>query len=159
MSTIHMSVAEFTRQFGSPRGEQKKKPNKHHNCKVYVFEDGFVSETKDVEQHGNIVAQYDSKKEFMRHKELLLLQRAGKISELKTQVPMVVAEEFTDKDGKKHRAIVYRADFTYTRDGKEIVEDVKGLDKKTGKYQTTEGFRIKWKLLQAKYPEKIFELY
>ena len=47
----------------------------------------------------------------------------------------------------------------YERDGETIVEDVKGQDKKTGKLQMTEAFRLKWKLLQAKYPQYKFELY
>lgn len=164
MSTLHISASEYARLFGSLCGKmpdsapKPEKQNKHHNRKIYVYEDGFVSEVK-TEGHGALVSKYDSKKEYQRHCELRLMERAGKISELKTQVPIVISDEFSDKDGKKHRAIIYRADFVYIEDGKEIVEDVKGQDKKTGKYQTTEGFRLKWKLLQAKYPEKIFRLY
>ena len=47
----------------------------------------------------------------------------------------------------------------YERDGEKIVEDVKGQDDETGKYKMTEAFRLKWKLLQAKYPDFKFEIY
>ena len=63
-------------------------------------------------------------------------------------------------NGKKHKAAYYRADFVYEdENGKTVVEDVKGKDRKTGKYQTTETFNLKWKLLQAKHPDKVFRLY
>jgi len=32
-------------------------------------------------------------------------------------------------EGKKHQAITYHADFTYTENGREVVEDVKGFSK------------------------------
>lgn len=135
-----------------------KKPNKHRNVKVYVYEDGFSS-TEKIEGHGRIIEHFDSIKEHRRSKELRLMERAGKISNLQLQTPMVISPAFVDKDGKKHRAIVYRADFTYLEDGQEIVEDVKGFDKKSQKFLCTEAFRLKWKMLQNLYPEKTFRLY
>lgn len=82
----------------------------------------------------------DSRKEARRYEELLLLQRAGRISDLCTQVPfeLIPAQYETYerygksgqrlKDGEKliERAIYYVADFVYTEDGKTVVEDVKG---------------------------------
>ena len=82
----------------------------------------------------------DSRKEARRYEELLLLQRAGKISDLRTQVPyeLVPAQYETYerygkngnrlKDGIKlvERAVNYVADFVYLEDGKLVVEDVKG---------------------------------
>ena len=137
---------------------QKKTP-KHHNKKVYVYEDGFASPDQKLTTHGAITEKYDSTKEYGRSRELLLLKRAGQISDLKRQAELVIQEAFTSPDGKKHRPIVYRADFIYKRDGETIVEDVKGKDENTGKYQMTEAFRLKWKLLQAKYPQFKFEIY
>lgn len=82
----------------------------------------------------------DSRKEARRYEELLLLQRAGKISDLRTQVPyeLIPAQYETYerygksgnrlKDGIKlvERAVNYVADFVYLEDGKLVVEDVKG---------------------------------
>lgn len=138
---------------------QRKKPSKHHNKKVYVYEDGFASDSPELTSHGKLVEKYDSRKEYARSRELLLLKKAGKISSLKRQAKLVIQEGFTTPDGKKHRPIVYKADFMYERDGEKIVEDVKGQDENTGKYQMTEAFRLKWKLLQAKYPKFKFEIY
>lgn len=60
---------------------------------------------------------------------------------------------------KRVQRIVYKADFCYLdAQGKTIVEDVKGFDSKSGKYMQTEAFRLKWKLLKAKYPEYHFVL-
>lgn len=44
-------------------------------------------------------------------------------------------------------------------DGVRVIEDVKAFDKKTQKFRTTETFNIKWKLLQAKYPNYKFRLF
>ena len=149
----HMSAKEYQEML------RRKKPSKYLNEKVYVYEDGFVSDSPKLTAHGNIIEKYDSRKEYARSRELLLLKRAGKISGLKRQAELVVQEAFTTPDGKKHRTIVYKADFMYERDGEKIVEDVKGQDDETGKYKMTEAFRLKWKLLQAKYPDFKFEIY
>ena len=138
---------------------RKRKPSKYHNKKVYVYEDGFVSLEFSLKNHGKVIEKYDSEKEYSRSRELLLLKRAGKISDLKRQAEMVIQEGFQSPDGKKHAPIVYKADFVYERDGKIIVEDVKGQDERTGRLLMTEAFRLKWKLLQAKYPQYQFELY
>ena len=82
----------------------------------------------------------DSRKEARRYEELLLLQRGGKISDLRTQVPyeLIPAQYETYerygkngnrlKDGIKlvERAVVYVADFVYLEGDKLVVEDVKG---------------------------------
>ena len=73
---------------------------------------------------------YDSKKEAQRHQELLLLQRAGKISDLKTQVrfELIPSQRI---DGKVvERSVTYIADFVYEQDGKTVVEDTKGFKTK-----------------------------
>lgn len=85
--------------------------------------------------------QFDSRKEARRWGELLLLQRAGVISNLQRQVKYVLIpaqyETFERygkngqrlKDGRKliERELSYIADFVYTEDGKLVVEDVKGF--------------------------------
>lgn len=99
---------------------------------------------------------YDSKKEARRHAELLLLQRAGKISDLQTQVKfeLIPAQyesfpRYSDKTGKRlkdgkrciEQSVNYFADFVYLdkATGKKIVEDTKGM--------RTEKYIIKRKLM------------
>ena len=92
---------------------------------------------------------FDSAKEWRRNQELENMQRAGEISELNRQVPFVLMPSFaiTDETTKQGfrtvREIRYIADFTYRlRNGKRIIEDVKGMQ--------TDVFKIKRKLLERK---------
>lgn len=73
---------------------------------------------------------------------------------------MEIAPKAVSRDGEKLRAIVYKADFMYINntDGETIVEDVKPFDKKSGKYLTTKDFKLKWKLLKAKYKDYWFRM-
>lgn len=137
-----------------------KKPSKHRNVKQYRYEDGTISEKPGLGRHGNLVQVYDSEKECRRHMELLLLEKAGVINGLECQKVLLIAPAFTDRNGKKHRPITYRADFSYFRNGTEhVIEDVKGFDEQRQKFLTTEAFNIKWKLLQSKYRDLVFELF
>lgn len=72
---------------------------------------------------------YDSKKESKRAIELKLLEKAGKVSNLKEQVVFILQDKFK-LNNKTIRAIKYIADFTYTQNGKTIIEDVKGFKTK-----------------------------
>jgi hypothetical protein len=63
-----------------------------------------------------------SKAEHRRAGELKLLERAGKISDLKEQVRFELVPK---KDGD--RAVTYVADFTYIENGNFVVEDCKGF--------------------------------
>jgi len=93
---------------------------------------------------------YDSKKESVRANELKLLERAGHITELCEQVTFELQPSFK-RDGKTERAIKYIADFTYQKDGKYIVEDVKSpITKKLSTYS------MKRKMLLFKYPKITF---
>ena len=136
----------------------RKKPHKHRNRIVYIYEDGFVTNEKS-DIHGRLVERYDSIKEYERWGELRLLEKAGSISGLKKQVPLVVYPAFTDGKGRKHRAVTYKADFVYMENGREVVEDVKAYDENKGRYLTTAAFNLKWKMLQGQYPERIFRLF
>lgn len=96
---------------------------------------------------------FDSGKEGNRYRELKLLERAGKIWDLKRQVPFTLIP--TQKEGGKvvERACRYIADFTYMKSGTDgvaelVVEDTKGF--KTPEYIVkrklllyTHGIRIK----------------
>ena len=86
--------------------------------------------------------RFASKAEAARDAELQLLQRAGKIADLKRQpkFPLIVNGE---KIG------TYIADWQYReavgfRSAINVVEDKKGVQ--------TPAFRLKWKLAQALYP-------
>jgi len=87
---------------------------------------------------------FDSFKEGNRYKELILLQRAGEIEDLKIQVPF----ELIPKQ-KGERAVKYIADFVYYDNKKQqmIVEDVKSIATKTKDYI------IKRKLMKQIYPQ------
>lgn len=76
---------------------------------------------------------FDSKRECKRYQELLLMEQAGKISDLKTQVKYILIPSQRGADGKVvEREVSYIADFVYTEDGKTVVEDSKGM--RTDKY-------------------------
>ena len=79
--------------------------------------------------------------EMERYDELKMLEKAGKISELKLQPKFLLIPKIKKGD----RATYYIADFAYTKDGECIVEDVKGF--KTAVY------KLKIKLLLWKYPK------
>ena len=87
---------------------------------------------------------FDSQKEYSRWGVLRLLERAGKISDLKRQVSF---ELIPKQNGE--RACSYIADFTYWQDGKYVVEDCKGY--------RTEGYKIKRKLMLWVHGIKIHE--
>ena len=97
---------------------------------------------------------FDSKKEFYRWSDLRLLERAGKISNLKRQVKYVLIPSQYDKKGKViERETSYIADFEYIENGEKVVEDTKGY-KKGAAYQL---FTIKRKLMLYKYGIRIKE--
>lgn len=83
--------------------------------------------------------RFDSKREATRHKELLLLQRAGKISDLRLQPRFILAGAVRFGDEKRLKpALRYIGDFSYFEGNMLIVEDVKSPA--TAK---TAAFRIK----------------
>lgn len=83
--------------------------------------------------------KFDSQKEAYRHSQLLLLEKAGKISELELQktYKLTVNDQLICK---------YIADFEYLdhATGQYITEDAKG-----GSATITPAFRIKAKLMKA----------
>lgn len=81
---------------------------------------------------------FDSKKEHKRYNELLLLEQAGEIRNLRRQVKFVLIPTQREpsqigtrggvKKGKLlERECSYIADFVYTENGKTVVEDTKGF--------------------------------
>lgn len=72
--------------------------------------------------------EFDSRREANRYAELKLLQRAGEISDLRTQVKYTLIPAQKKPSGGTERACTYTADFVYRdKRGREIAEDAKGV--------------------------------
>lgn len=82
--------------------------------------------------------KYRSKREMRRHQDLVLLERAGLISDLRREMPFVLAPA-TRINGRLKPALRYVADFVYVEHGHQRVEDAKGV--------RTQVFRIKQHLM------------
>lgn len=93
---------------------------------------------------------FDSKKEASRFIELRLLERAGKIQELRRQVEfeLIPAQKMNGKTIE--RKCSYRADFVYFENGETVVEDTKGF--------RTKEYIIKRKLMLYVHGIKIKEV-
>jgi len=115
------------------------------------------------------VLHFDSQKEARRFDALAARQAAGQIRDLRLQVDFTLQEAFTDTEGKRVRAIRYKADFTYwERDAAEeskaaaagwpcdswryVVEDVKSKATRTAKYA------MKKKMLKDRFGYDITEV-
>lgn len=98
--------------------------------------------------------EFDSKKESKRYCELKMLERAGAIQDLQLQVPFIlIPAQYLEVNGKNkcvERACKYIADFVYTENGKQIVEDAKGF--------RTDVYKIKRKLMLYKFGIRIREV-
>ncbi|UEC03948.1 DUF1064 domain-containing protein [Burkholderia vietnamiensis] len=84
---------------------------------------------------------FDSRRERDRWVTLSRQLAAGEISDLERQVAYVLAEPVVI-NGRKKPALRYVADFVYERDGKTVIEDVKGV--------ITPEYRIKRHLMAAR---------
>lgn len=72
--------------------------------------------------------KFMSKHEAERFAELELMERAGQIWGLRTQVPFELIPAQRDPEGRAIRAVTYKADFVYWTDSKTmVVEDAKGF--------------------------------
>jgi len=112
---------------------------------------------------------FDSQKEARRYDHLILLEQAGQIRDLRLQVDFTLQEAYTDTEGRRVRAIRYKADFTYyTPPGEgshaaywaeksgapwmQVVEDVKSKPTKTKTYA------MKRKMLKDRFGLDITEV-
>lgn len=104
---------------------------------------------------------FDSIKEWRRWRELVLLEKAGKIQNLQRQVEfeLIPAQREPDTVGARggvykgkivERKCSYLADFVYQQDGETIVEDTKG-------FRTTD-YIIKRKLMLYRHGIKVKEV-
>ena len=123
-------------------------------------------------KYGNKKCQYDgltfdSKHEMQRYRDLYLLQKAGEIKNLRTQVAFMLIPEQREtshelykagphkgekKPGKLiERKCEYIADFVYMdKDGNYIVEDAKGMH--------TKEYLIKRKLMLYMHKIRVVEV-
>jgi hypothetical protein len=97
--------------------------------------------------------KFDSKRELARYQELLLLQKAGKISELERQVVFVLAPavRLACKNNRMKAALRFVADFRYRDILREelVTEDCKGMRNRV--------YEIKRHLLKAIHGIDILE--
>lgn len=122
-------VRDLNPELFSPSSQRIPKANK------------FGAKRTEVDGH-----VFDSKVEAQRYRELLMMERAGLISDLQLQVPFILQESFVDADGNKQRKIQYTADFVYKEQTFTVIEDVKGAATVRG-----EAFRVRWRLLLNKF--------
>ena len=105
---------------------------------------GIGEKLKKASKYGNIKVVYDgktfdSKKECRRYQDLELLLRAGEISDLRCQVPFLLAG-----------GVRYIADFVYyDKEKNVVVEDAKGMQ--------TDVYKLKKKLFKERYGFDILE--
>jgi hypothetical protein len=92
---------------------------------------------------------FDSVKEYLRFKELSLLERAGKIQKLERQVRYELIPSQCIGGKVVERPCSYIADFVYLEGDKLIVEDCKGF--------RTPDYIIKRKLMLKNYGIRIRE--
>lgn len=100
------------------------------------------------------IIRFDSMKEARRFDWLIERERRGEIRELRLQVDFTLQEAYTDTEGRRVRAIRYRADFTYYEgtQGVKVVEDVKSRATRTRDYA------MKKKLLKDRFGLDITEV-
>jgi hypothetical protein len=130
--------------------------------------DPAVPEKKKNKLNAVKVGGYASKHEAERAAELRLMERAGRIKNLREQVEYVLIEpkyKEIPRIGKRgkpikpkrvcvERGLSYIADFVYEQDGKTVVEDAKGY--KGG--ATYRVFVDKRKMVLEKYGIKVREV-
>lgn len=125
------------------RNVQHRKPNKYHN------------------QHESVGGiKFHSKKEARRYRQLMVMLKAGEISDLRLQPQFTLQESYVTPQGGRVRAVKYVADFSYQRPVREgadtrweaVVEDVKSRATKTAQYE------VKRKWFRAKYGFDVTEV-
>ena len=102
----------------------------------------------------------NSQREARRYDNLMAWQKTGEIKDLRLQVDFTLQEAYTDTEGRRVRAIRYRADFTYLRRlmGREghtwalVVEDVKSRGTRTKDYL------LKRKLMKERFGIDVAEV-
>ena len=103
-----ISLAEYHKQYG---GGRKTATRRNKFNAVKIEKDGMT---------------FDSQKEYKRYIELTAQMQRGEIQDLRCQVKFELAPKVKIAGEKRAKpALRYYADFTYLRNGVQIVEDVK----------------------------------
>lgn len=119
---IAVKLAQNVRERAQNSAETQKPKSKYHSIPT----EKITAEGKQI--------RFDSKKESERFDELMLLLKAGVISDLKLQPQFTLQEAYTTPEGERVRAVRYNADFSYWKSGERIIEDVKSPATKTKVY-------------------------
>lgn len=117
----------------------------------------MVRQTRRQTRIGNY--QFDSIAEAERYLQLLAMEQAGDIQQLRVHPQFVLQQSCKRVSHGKRvtiRAITYTADFMYIENGVTVVEDVKGT--RRGKPFVQREARLRHKLLQYQHPEIDFRL-
>ena len=119
-----MAVHFSEKQFKELIGEAGVSKNKYRNVRTVL--DGHT---------------FDSEREMERYAELRLMERAGEISELQLQPVFELIPAVKENGKVVQRAITYKGDFSYIRNGSVVVEDAKGVK--------TDVYKLKKKMMRA----------
>ena len=144
-TTAQLSAEYKRRGLSNPIADAcGEKPAKRSKYGVDQSAAGKLERTRD-----GIV--FDSKAEMRDYITLKIALQFGHISMLELQPRFLLQEKFADAQGRKHRAIYYQADFSFMRDGKQVVVDVKGFP--------TQAWKIKEKMFRLRYPYATLEVW
>ena len=89
--------------------------------------------------------RFDSTLEARHFQSLQIAAEQGWITDLELQPRFVLQEKLRLPSGRTQRAIIFKGDFRFKQEGRDIVVDSKGFN--------TPMARIKHKLFRLKYPE------
>lgn len=120
--------------------ETEKKPKKGNK---------LHAEKVDMSMPDGALMHFDSKREARRYMDLWLMQKAGEIRNLRTQVRYELLPKQVNADGATERKLEYIADFVYEKNGETVVEDSKGYRNTAS--ATYRVFVVKRKLMLYRY--------
>lgn len=123
--------------------EQPIKPNQEPKQKMKYHSQSVTTESG---------VKFRSKAEEKRFYELKAMLDAGEISDLKLEPQFTLVEGYKKPDGTRVKRLHYTADFSYIKDGKLIVEDVKSRVTKT------EAYGVRKTLMKDRYGIDIVEI-
>jgi hypothetical protein len=111
------------------RRKGEKVPAKPKDALQEIIEAKGFTPSPKASKYGNKKVTVDgvvfhSKREANRWQQLLMMEKAGKIADLQRQVPFVLAPAVVI-DGRKKPPLKYVSDFSYMKNGKQVVEDTK----------------------------------
>lgn len=100
-----------------------------------------------------VYGKFDSTTEWKYWFVLLKMQENGEITDLERQKEFLLVDSFKDTYGSTVRKMVYKSDYTYVRDGKLHIIDVKG-----SLYNITNESKVKIKMCKYLNQDAVFEI-